>query len=125
VSPLRPSSADEKPDVLLKQFFQQHGYVRVANETRKEQLGQKYKKGYEVRLVVKTQSELAHIRQLLHQIGFKAGKPFQKHSRIVQPIYGQSAVEWFSSTTLSEGKGARRKHTTIQQAKVGARATNV
>ncbi len=106
---LRPSSADERPDVLLKQFFQQHGYVRVANETRKEQLGQKYKKGYEVRLVAKTQSELVHIRQLLHQVGFKAGKPFQKYSRIVQPIYGKSAVEWFTSATLSEGKGKSRK----------------
>lgn len=104
-----PSSTDEKPEVLLKQFFQQHGYVRGPNETRKKQLGQTYKKGYEVRLVAKTQSELAHIRHLLGQIGFKAGKPFRKHGRIVQPIYGKSAVEWFSSSTVNEGEGRKRK----------------
>ena len=111
--PLQPFRVDERAEVLLKQFFQQYGYVRVANETRKEQQGRKYKKGYEVRLAVKTHSELAHIRQLLRQIGLKAGKPFQKHSRIVQPIYGQSAVEWFLSTPIGESKGESRKRKTI------------
>ncbi len=63
-------------------------------------MGQKYKKGYEVRLVVKTWREVMRIRQLLHCVGFKAGRPFKKHSRIVQPIYGKAAVEWFLSTSL-------------------------
>lgn len=81
----------------MKRFFRQHGYVRVTNLDLREELGQKYKKGYEVRLVAVSQRELTWLRRLLKQAGFKPGKPFQKHSRIVQPIYGREAVEWFLS----------------------------
>jgi len=109
MSQLGPSSDEEKPEVLLRRFFEQHGYVRVANVILREQMKQFYHKGYEVRLVVKTESELAFVRQLLTQIGFKAGKPFQKHNRIVQPVYGKSAVEWFSPTTLNENEGRSRR----------------
>ncbi|HRQ37948.1 MAG TPA: hypothetical protein PLD25_08540 [Chloroflexota bacterium] len=86
----------QSAEVLLAWYFQRNGYVRVVNEERRQQLGQMYKKGYEVRLVVNNEKELAHIRHLLEQIGFKAGKPFQKHCRIVQPVYGKRSVEWFS-----------------------------
>jgi hypothetical protein len=96
-SPLR---SDQEPEIALRQLFQQHGYVRAADEERKQQ-DAKYKKGYEVRLVVKTEDELTLIRHWLEQVGLKPGKPFRKHNRLVQPIYGKAAVEWF----LSEGQG--------------------
>ena len=96
--------ADGSPEGLLRQAFRRSGYVRVANQTRRKEMGQKYKKGYEVRLVGKTRAELTQIRRLLRRVGFKAGKPFEKHSRIVQPIYGKAAVEWFLSTSLETGR---------------------
>jgi hypothetical protein len=62
--------------------------------------GQKYKKGYEVRLVAATRQELKQIRQLLIQIGFKPAKPFRKARRIAQPVYGKAAVKWFAPAKL-------------------------
>lgn len=58
-------------------------------------MGQKYKKGYEVRLVANSKEELEDMRQLLQQSGFKPGKPYKKHFQFVQPVYGKLAVDWF------------------------------
>jgi hypothetical protein len=92
---LAQSSAGENPGARLRQYFQHNGYVRVADPSRRKECGQLYKKGFEVRLVVATQRELVKLRQVIHKVGFKAGRPFQKHRRLVQPIYGKAAVEWF------------------------------
>lgn len=100
MSRLSQPAVDKSAEVLLRQSFHRGGYVRVVNKARRKQMGRNYKKGYEVRLVVKTPRELAQIRQLLRQVGFAAGQPFQKHRRIVQPIYGKAAVEWFLSTSV-------------------------
>lgn len=83
------------PEALLLRYFRRNGYIRTVNVKRRQQLGQKYKKGYEVRLVANSESELAHIRTLLEQVGFKAGKPFRKHYQMVQPVYGKKIMEWF------------------------------
>ena len=80
---------------LLITFFERNGFVRLVNEKRREQEGQKYKKGYEVRLVAYSEEELKNMRQLLLHVGFKAGKSYKKHRQIIQPIYGKTAVEWF------------------------------
>ncbi|MCL4458800.1 MAG: hypothetical protein M1136_04290 [Chloroflexi bacterium] len=98
---LLQSAASEQPAVQLKQFFQRKGYIRVANKERIEALGRrKYKKGYEVRLML-APSELAQVRHLLEQVGFKAASPYPKGKQIVQPIYGRAAVEWFLSAELA------------------------
>ncbi len=81
----------------LLAFFQRNGCVRVVDEKRRQELGQKYKKGYEVRLVANSKEELGLIRHLLQQSGFKPGKPYQKNDQFVQPVYGKSAVDWFVS----------------------------
>ncbi len=87
---------DDRPDALLAQFFRQSGYIRRPDVERREQLGYtRYKKGYEVRLVVRTQRELAQVRRLVRQAGFAPGKPFQKHHQLVQPVYGKAAVDYF------------------------------
>ena len=98
----RQSSKNASADFQLKQFFRRNGYVRLPNSERREQLGsQKYKKGYEVRLVAKMPGELRHIRSLLRQAGFKAGNAFFKGKQIIQPIYGKAAVEWFLAAKLN------------------------
>ena len=86
---------NKKPENLLIQFFMRNGYIRQRNPEREKQLGQRYKKGYEVRLVAETQSELKVIRQLVRRAGFKLSKPFHKKNQIVQPIYGKQAMTKF------------------------------
>jgi hypothetical protein len=79
----------------LVALFRRNGYVRVVNEERRRELGQKYKKGYEVRLVARSKEELENMRRSLEKVGFKPGKPYKKRAQFVQPIYGKSAVAWF------------------------------
>ncbi len=86
---------NKKTENLLIQFFIRNGYIRQRNPEHAKQLGQRYKKGYEVRLVAETQSELKVIRHLLRRAGFKLSKPFPKNNQIVQPIYGKQAMTKF------------------------------
>ncbi|OHB76189.1 MAG: hypothetical protein A2W31_05805 [Planctomycetes bacterium RBG_16_64_10] len=82
----------------LKSFFERSGYVRLADlDRRKELTSRRYKKGYEVRIMVWNQDDLRRLRDLLRQVGFKAGRPFRKVNRWAQPVYGKVAVEWFLS----------------------------
>jgi hypothetical protein len=100
MSRLPQSSADESPEVLLRQFFRRGGYVRVANKTRRTEKGPRSNKSYEVRLVAKTHAELMQIRELVRQVGFDPAATFVKGNRIVQPIYGKAVVEWFLSISV-------------------------
>lgn len=81
---------------MLVELFQRNGYMRVPNIERRDEDKQSYKKGYEIRIVVRTQRELVSVRQLLRQLELKAGKPFMKANQWVQPIYGKAALERFS-----------------------------
>jgi hypothetical protein len=95
---MRHASRDQEPafaEALLVGLFLRNGYVRSPSETRRDREGREYKKGYEVRLVLNTREELAQARRLLAQAGLRAGRPFAKHRRIVQPIYGREALERF------------------------------
>lgn len=83
----------EEPEVVLRKLFLQRGYLRIADEERR--IDPNYKKGCEVRLVAKTESELMQIQLWLLEVGFRPGKPFRNKSRLIQPIYGKDAVEWF------------------------------
>jgi len=98
----------ESKHARLLQLFRRNGYTRAPRDERRRELGRKYKKGWEVRLVLKTQEELDEVRGLLAQAGLKAAKPFKKSKRWAQPIYGKEAVELFlqwSSTQRRLGKG--------------------
>lgn len=89
-------NSNEAPEALLAHFFERNGYVRTPNEERSQQLGyQKYKKGWEVRLIAETESELDQIRQALERFDFRLGKPWEKGNQIVQPIYGKQQYERF------------------------------
>lgn len=90
--PVPPPSAEEK----LRAFFRRNGYVREADLAKRRASGsQSYKKGYEVRLVLESEAELREVARALKVAGIAAGKPFTKHSKLIQPIYGKAAVAWF------------------------------
>ncbi len=77
--------------------------MRVPNLERREKESATYRKGYEIRFVVATKRQLAEIRRLLRRVGFKPGKPFQKHSRWVQPVYGRHVMQQFRSWMKQHG----------------------
>ncbi len=97
----RPSQAltEDSCRARLAQLFERNGYVRLPHEERRRELGSKYEKGWEVRLVLNTQSELDEVRPLLERMGLKPGRPVKKSNQWVQPIYGKQAVDLFSAWT--------------------------
>jgi hypothetical protein len=102
------SPLEESPEALLKDFFDKYGYVRVFNPQRKEELGDHYHKGHEVRLVARDENEAAELRRLILLVGLKPGNAYKKHSRVVQPIYGKAAVDWFAPAIIHH---TSRRHT--------------
>ncbi|MDI6767251.1 MAG: hypothetical protein QME52_10555 [Bacteroidota bacterium] len=82
----------------LLAYLRRNGCVRFPNLKIQKSFGQnKYKKGWEVRLVAKTKDELYLIRQYLDDVGLKKGKPFKKGEQTIQPIYGKQAFNWFKT----------------------------
>ena len=80
----------------LAGFFRRNGYVRMQNAERAAEDGwEHYKKGDEVRLVAESVQELALVRRLLREAGFKPGRPFVKGRQFRQPVYGRQAVARF------------------------------
>jgi len=72
-------------------------YMRRPNPERYQEGWRRYKKGWEVRLSIKSLDDVEIVRGLLVDIGFKPGRPFRKHTRWVLPLYGKNTVERFSS----------------------------
>lgn len=89
---MTPQQAKE----FLVTLLHRNGCIRVVDEERRKTQGQKYKKGYEVRFVAKSQEELATIRAALEMLGFTPGKPYQKVHQFIQPVYGKTAVAMFA-----------------------------
>ncbi len=91
------------PEEDLRQFFERSGYVRVPNRERRRELAGRYKKGYEVRLVLADHKELSYVRGLLRVLGFVPAAPFRHAGGCwAQPVYGRAAVQWFSPRSLRE-----------------------
>lgn len=85
-----------KPAEQLRGVFERCGYVRTKSQALYEERGHReYKKGSEVRLVLTDAEEARRVQALIRAAGLLPGKPFRKHARVVQPIYGAEAVEWF------------------------------
>lgn len=84
-----------KAKLQLVKYFLRNGCLRFPNENTRKLKGKHYKKGYEVRLVANDEKELSEISSLIDKAGFKVSKPFQKHSRFIQPIYGKKVVAKF------------------------------
>lgn len=85
------------PEVVehLTDLFRKNGYVRWPNRDRRAAEKDKYKKGYEVRLVATSPTELQFIRRLLAAAGFDLANPFPKARQWRQPVYGKEAVSRF------------------------------
>ncbi len=81
----------------LAELFHRNGYIRARDPERRLKEGQLYKKGAEVRLVAESKAELAEIRRLLRQAGFKRARPFAKGRQWRQPLYGVAEVARFLS----------------------------
>ncbi|MBI4311102.1 MAG: hypothetical protein HY681_04900 [Chloroflexi bacterium] len=80
---------------LLKEIFTRNAYIRVPDMVLRKELGQKYKKGCEVRFAVRTQEEVEALSRLLREAGFAPARPFQKANHIILPVYGKKAVACF------------------------------
>jgi hypothetical protein len=74
---------------LVKMIFERRSSVRYQNQERYEKEGhEKYKKGYEIRLIV-SEEEYAEVNSALELLGFYPGKPYFKGVKQVIPIYGR------------------------------------
>lgn len=80
---------------LLKEIFTRNAYIRVPNMLLRKELGQGYKKGYEVRFAVKTEADVEVLKGLLEKAGFSPAKPFRKAQHLILPVYGKQAVACF------------------------------
>jgi hypothetical protein len=78
----------------LARSFERCGYIRRVNPLRRRRDDQSYKKGYEVRFAVSGEAEAQELQRLLKAVKLRPGKPYPKHQRIVQPVYGRAAVEF-------------------------------
>lgn len=96
----------------LAWFFRRNGYIRRQNARRAKREGwDSYKKGDEIRLVATSKAELARIRRLLRDAGFKLARPFAKGLQYRQPLYGRQTVQDFlSMIRLRRQPGNLRHH---------------
>jgi hypothetical protein len=76
----------------LTDYVRANSYARVPNTDRQEEGWTAYKKGYELRIVVKTQDDLKKVRRLLLDAGIQPGKAYRKAQQWVVPVYGKQAV---------------------------------
>ncbi len=76
----------------LTDYLRANSYARVPSETRQEEGWGAYKKGHELRIVVKTPDDLKKVRRLLQDASIKPGKAYRKARQWVQPVYGKQAV---------------------------------
>ncbi|MGQ0553224.1 MAG: hypothetical protein ACT4PU_08380 [Planctomycetota bacterium] len=94
----------------LAKWYHRNGYVRRLNPKRRRAEKSAYKKGDEVRLVANSLKEVAAIKRMLKQAGFRAGRPFEHSRQYRVPIYGRQEVARFLALVAkpSSGKSTRK-----------------
>jgi hypothetical protein len=81
-----------------RELFERNGYVRIPDMGKRKDLSAaRYKKGWEARLVLRSEAEIEEARRLVGKEGFVPGRPFAKAQQWVLPIYGKRAVEFFTT----------------------------
>ena len=85
----------------LAYYFARNGYLRGRSTDRLDEGHETYKKGWEVRLVLHSSTEVDEVRKLIERAGMRPGKVFQKHQCWIQPIYGREAAMRFKSLPRS------------------------
>ncbi|MCC7162539.1 MAG: hypothetical protein IT331_08595 [Anaerolineae bacterium] len=76
----------------LAEYIRANSYARVPNRARQDEGWSSYKKGYELRIVVKTREDVKQVRRLLKDARIKPGKPYRKANQWVMPVYGEQSV---------------------------------
>ena len=76
----------------LGRFFNRNAYCREPDAQRLAEGYTKYKKGWEVRLILRDEDEVAIVSSLLWKVGLAPGNSFRKGKRWAIPIYGEEAV---------------------------------
>jgi hypothetical protein len=76
----------------IADYVRSNSYARVPSTDRQDEGWVAYKKGYELRIVVKTQDDLKKLRRLLLDAGIQPGKAFRKAQQWVVPVYGKAPV---------------------------------
>ena len=90
----------------LAEAFGRNGYVRRQNPERIAEVGWKsYRKGDEIRFIVRDELELERLCGLLAKAGFKPGKAYSQGSGWRQPVYGRKQVAAFLEMTASVEAG--------------------
>lgn len=89
----------------LADYVRANSYARVPIADRQEEGWGTYKKGYELRIVVKSQDDLKKLRRLLLDAGIQPGKAYRKARQWVVPVYGKVYV----SELLKFKSKAKRK----------------
>lgn len=108
IATVETSAVSEAMAELLR-WFERGGYIRRYDPERRAQEGQGYKKGYEVRFVLGSEDDLQVVRRLLTAAELRPGKPFRKHQRYVQPVYGRAAVDWFVDRVSKQRERAKHE----------------
>lgn len=80
----------------LTAYFHRNGVLRTRPEGDVTS-----HKGYEVRLVAFTSTELERIRILLEREGYRVSRSFVKGKRHVQPVYGKHDVDRFIAMVMA------------------------
>ncbi len=96
--------SNDSVEVQLAQIFCRNGCMRLPDVARQKEGHTKYKKGYEIRFVAESKTELNQIRRLLKQTGLKPGNPYQKGYQFVQPVYGKEAARKLGEILLSHNE---------------------
>ena len=79
----------------LAEIFRRNGYTRRPNMDRREEEKTDYKKGWEVRLVLRERDEADEVLRVLKAAGLKGARPFAKARQWVVPVYGKKAYDLF------------------------------
>lgn len=81
---------------ILKEVFLRNGNLRMKDMSKvEESRSQKYKKGFEVRLLAKDEVELERIQSAISSLDLYVAKSYLKGNQIVQPIYGKEITKKF------------------------------
>lgn len=92
-----------EPDAAWAQlsgYFLRNGNIRTPSPERLREGHWRYKKGWEVRLVLESWIELRQARRVLAAVGLRAGRAYRKGSRWVQPVYGRAAADLFRGSAV-------------------------
>lgn len=93
---LTPTAVRYRALKSLRRIFARNGFICHRSTEQLQTAGTtRYRKGSEVRFVLRSETELDRVRGWLLLLGFKPGKPYALPGRMVQPVYGESAVRVF------------------------------